>query len=211
MQNSVVQAANRFTARHLDRLEQAILLFAYIFTVQRLWPADFSATDFYLFLLLFSEGVLVLLIMIRSPTDRISVRWSDWAIGMAGSFLALAVSKGGHAIAPTAGTLLMITGVCIHVGAKLSLWRSFGVVAADRGIRTRGLYRFIRHPMYAGYIVSHAGFLLLAPSWWNLGVYLCCWALLVARIFAEERVLSNDPVYVELKKRVRYRLIPGIF
>jgi protein-S-isoprenylcysteine O-methyltransferase Ste14 len=65
--------------------------------------------------------------------------------------------------------------------------------------------------MYAGYILSHAGYLLLAPSLRNLIVYLVVWSLLAARIFAEERILSRDPDYGRYANRVRFRLIPFIF
>lgn len=57
-----------------------------------------------------------------------------------------------------------------HVGAKLCLWRSFGLVAAHRGLKAGGLYAVVRHPMYAGYVISHVGYLLVAPSWWNLAI-----------------------------------------
>jgi protein-S-isoprenylcysteine O-methyltransferase Ste14 len=65
--------------------------------------------------------------------------------------------------------------------------------------------------MYAGYMLSHVGFLLAAPSLWNAAVYAVAWAFLVARIYAEEQVLSEDPAYQAFKARVRYRLLPGIF
>jgi protein-S-isoprenylcysteine O-methyltransferase Ste14 len=35
--------------------------------------------------------------------------------------------------------------------------------------------------------------------------------LVMARIYAEENLLLTEPVYAEYKKRVRYRLVPGIW
>ena len=35
-----------------------------------------------------------------------------------------------------------------------SLGRSFGVVAANRGIKSRGPYSFVRHPIYLGFLVA---------------------------------------------------------
>jgi protein-S-isoprenylcysteine O-methyltransferase Ste14 len=46
---------------------------------------------------------------------------------------------------------------------------------------------------------------------WNLGVYVVTWALLILRIFAEEKLLSQDPVYRDYAAQVRYRLLPGVF
>ena len=73
------------------------------------------------------------------------------------------------------------------------------------------MYRFVRHPMYFGYLVVHIGFVLAAPSVWNVAVYAFSWVCLTARIFAEERVLSQNPEYVEYKTKVRYRLLPALF
>ena len=106
---------------------------------------------------------------------------------------------------------MLLVGLAIHVGAKLSLLRSFGIVAADRGVKRRGLYAVMRHPMYAGYILTHIGFLLASPSWWNLGVYVMAWSFLIARIFAEEKVLSANPDYQGYMTGVSYRLLPGVF
>jgi len=33
----------------------------------------------------------------------------------------------------------------------------------------------------------------------------------ILRLFSEEKYLSQDPAYVEYKKKVRWRMIPGIF
>lgn len=202
---------NSKSARLLDLAEQIVVLGLYCWLVTRLWPDEFSGSNWYSVLILVSEGFVVLLLLIRKPTTRISTDIRDWIIAAAGTFLALLVSRGGEPLAADVGLLLMLIGLVVHVGAKLSLWRSFGVVAAHRGLRVKGMYSFVRHPMYCGYVISHAGYLLVAPSWWNLSVYLSVWAFLVVRIFAEERVLGEDPDYHTFKADVRYRLLPGVF
>lgn len=197
--------------RVLDLFEQVAVLALYTWLVIRLWPAEFSPSNWYPVLLLLSEGLVVLLLLIRRPTDRISTRGVDWALAVGGTFVVLLVGQGGPQLHGPLGAMLMLIGLVIHVGAKLSLLRSFGVVAANRGVKAGGLYRLVRHPMYAGYMLTHAGFLLVAPSLWNLAVYAVAWAFLIARIYAEEKVLSEDPAYRALKDRVRYRLLPGLF
>ncbi len=197
--------------RVLDLFEQVAVLALYTWLVIRLWPAEFSPSNWYPVLLLLSEGLVVLLLLIRRPTDRISTRGVDWALAVGGTFVVLLVGQGGPPLHGPLGAMLMLIGLVIHVGAKLSLLRSFGVVAANRGVKAGGLYRLVRHPMYAGYMLTHAGFLLVAPSLWNLAVYAVAWAFLIARIYAEEKVLSEDPAYRALKDRVRYRLLPGLF
>ena len=112
---------------------------------------------------------------------------------------------------PGLGVFLLILGLWVHLGAKLSLFRSFGVVAANRGVEVKGLYRIVRHPMYAGYFISHIGFLMCVPSLWNVVLYSICWGLLVLRIYAEEKLLLKSLDYQVYKKRVLYRVIPGLF
>jgi protein-S-isoprenylcysteine O-methyltransferase Ste14 len=195
--------------RLLDLAEQIAVLILYGWMVVRLWPQDF--THWFPVLLLLSEGLVVLLLLVRRPTERISTHWRDWLIAAGGTFVVLLVGNGGPPLAKELGMSLLMLGLAIHVGAKLSLLRSFGVVAANRGVRSGGLYRLVRHPMYAGYMLTHVGFLLVAPSLWNLAVYAVGWALLIARIYAEEQVLGEDATYQEFKRRVRYRLVPGLF
>ncbi len=195
-----------------DLVEQAGAFCLYIWLVARLWPDHISAANWYPLLLLASEGIVVMLLMMRRRTENISLDLRDWAIALGGTFLALAIVKGdGAPIGGAVGPVLMLIGLMIHIGAKLSLWRSFGIIPAHRGVKVGGLYRFVRHPMYLGYMVAHVGYLLYAPSWWNLGLYLIVWSLLIARIFAEERVLGEDADYRALQERVRYRLVPGLF
>ena len=105
----------------------------------------------------------------------------------------------------------MIAGFALQLSAKLTLRRSFGVVAANRGVKANGPYRLIRHPMYAGYALTHIGFLLAGPTLWNLAIYITVLTIAVRRIVAEERVLREDAAYRALVEKVRYRLLPWVF
>ena len=197
--------------RFLDLFAQVTASVLYGWLVLRLWPNVTSVANWYPLLILPSEGLVVLFLLIRRPTHRISVNMWDWTIAAGGTFLILLIRRGGAPIFPQLGVFLMFMGLGIHLAAKLSLRRSFGLVAANRGVKLDGLYRFVRHPMYAGYIVAHIGFVLVSPSLWNVAVYAAAWTCLIARIFAEERVLSEDLAYLQYKTTVRYRLLPGIF
>lgn len=164
-------------------------------------------------LLLVSEGVVVLFILLRRPTQDISRRGGDWFVGLAGTLLPLmAIAPRGAPVAPIALCLLiMVAGFLLQLSAKLTLRRSFGVVAANRGVKASGPYRLVRHPMYAGYALTHVGFLLSGPTWWNAAVYGTTLAIAIRRILAEERVLGADPTYQALSEKVRHRLLPGLF
>ena len=200
------------TRRRLDLFEQVSVLILYGCLVSRLLP-DAIATGGLLavVLLLLSEGVVCFLLVFRRPTSDISQKPEDWLVAAAGSFLPLMVVKGGDMVFGHVGPFLMLAGMIVHIGAKLSLLRSFGVVAANRGVKIGGLYSYVRHPMYAGYILTHIGFLLFSPSLWNAAIYGAVWTFLVARIVAEERILNADADYRKYARRVRHRIVPGIY
>jgi protein-S-isoprenylcysteine O-methyltransferase Ste14 len=201
----------RIDGRVADRVEQAVVTVLWAWLVYRAWPPAFTAEHASSVLLLISEGAVLLFLLLRRPTERISLKPWDWLIAAGGSFVPLLVNTAGPTFAPAVGTPLMLAGLVMHVGAKLSLNVSFGLVAANRGVKERGFYRLVRHPMYAGYILSHIGYLLTRPTWWNLGLYGLELALLLLRIEAEERVLLTDPSYRRFAEQVRYRLLPGVY
>jgi len=159
-----------------------------------------------------SEGAVVVLLVVRRPSSNISRSPMDWLAGVAGSFLVLLVRPSGAMLAPdAAGFALQLFGTAFQLYGKAALGRSFGIVAANRGVVVEGPYRLVRHPIYLGYLITHAGFLLSNWSLWNLAIYASAYIFQVARIFAEERILMADGKYGEYLQSVRYRMIPGVF
>jgi protein-S-isoprenylcysteine O-methyltransferase Ste14 len=159
-----------------------------------------------------SDGLIVAMLLFRRSTDQISVNARDWLFGFIGSFASMMIYPGRliEALVPLAA-ILMFGGFVIGVTATLSLNRSFGVVAANRGVKTAGAYEFVRHPMYLGYFLSQTAMLILNFSLWNV-VLLSTWAVFqFLRIQAEERVLARDPAYKSYMSLVRYRLVPLIY
>ena len=166
----------------------------------------------YNLLVLLSEGLVVLLVLIRRTTANVSMRPLDWVVALAGTALPLLLRAGGSPPLPTAiGTVLMFGGLSFAIWAKACLRRSFGLAAANRGAVEGGPYRWVRHPMYAGYIFVYIGFSLNNPLTRNLAIFAAIVALLVLRILAEERVLRTDSDYGRYRSIVGYRLIPGLF
>jgi len=77
---------------------------------------------------------------------------------------------------------------------------------------TTGPYALVRHPMYVGVLIMALGVPLALGSWWGLILVLATVPLLVLRIFDEERMLRSQlEGYEAYARRVRYRLVPGLW
>ncbi len=201
----------RISAKLADEIEQLLAIIFYGFFCQRFVLAILAGTtDPRVFAVLIADGTILVLLLVRRSTGDISLRVGDWIWALVGTLAGLLLSPEAVALAPNTGLALVLAGTAVAVAAKFSLGRSFGLVAANRGVQTGGLYRLVRHPIYAGYLVTHVGTLLLLPNWWNALLYAVVWTALGGRIAAEERLLTDDPVYAAYRQRTRWRLIPGI-
>src|SRR5260370_13659214 len=197
----------------LDWTERLLVLVLYGLLVGRLVADLGSAALLASLLLLPSEGLTVVFILIRRRTSQISRYPGEWLMAVAATSSPLLVRAGtGFSLVPAAvGGLVLLMGMIVQLHATITLGRSFGCVPAHRGLKLAGPYRFVRHPMYVGYLVSHLAFLAMNPTLWNLGVYAFCYRLQIPRLLAEERLLGTDPDYRAYQTRVRYPLIPGWF
>ena len=81
--------------------------------------------------------------------------------------------------------LFSVPGLLLAFWAMLALDRSFSIAPAKREIVTRGPYKYMRHPMYTGEILSLAGVLVSSLSLWNGAVFLLFFASVVWRIYEE--------------------------
>ena len=193
----------------LDRAEQVIVILLWAALVRRV----LESMNAYAPLLLLSETAVMLFVLIRRPTQAISMRLGDWLLAIiatAAPLLIQPVSDPAPMLAPL-GVALMFFGNCFQIWAKLALRRSFGIAPANRGVKVTGPYRLVRHPMYAGYLVVHIGVLVLMASPLNVLIYGIGWWAQVRRLLAEEALLSRDPAYADYMTRVRWRLLPGLF
>jgi protein-S-isoprenylcysteine O-methyltransferase Ste14 len=197
----------------LDWIEGVIVLALYAWFVSRIVSSYLLVGGMVNLLLLLSEGLVVFFMLIRRRATTISRHTSDWLAALAatcGSLLVFPVAD--RALVPLQfAAAVAVAGMLIQIVAKITLGRSIGSIPAQRKLKLSGPYRYLRHPMYAGYILSELAFLAVNPSLWNAGVYALAWGLQLYRVRAEERLLSCDPRYEHYCSLVRYRLIPGLF
>jgi protein-S-isoprenylcysteine O-methyltransferase Ste14 len=160
--------------------------------------------------LLVVNTLFVTLFLFRSPAKVESESPGLWILGIAGTVLPLLMRPGDGSILAQTGDILQIAGFALLATSLLSLRRSFGIVAANRGVRSGGLYRFVRHPVYFSELTLVLGFVLANPTRTNILIWLSECVLQYARACVEERLLCSDPAYRTYRTQVRYRLIPGL-
>lgn len=84
----------------------------------------------------------------------------------------------------------------------------------DRGHEpvTTGPYRFVRHPGYAAHVSALLAAGLALGSWLAMLPVLAVVLLFVRRTVNEDRMLRRDlPGYADYARRVRSRLVPGVW
>ena len=75
-----------------------------------------------------------------------------------------------------------------------------------------GPYRYVRHPMYSGFVLFTVGTALLLGSWYGLLGALILNGMVAWRAVREERVLLDElEGYGDYLSRVRFRLIPYLW
>jgi protein-S-isoprenylcysteine O-methyltransferase Ste14 len=164
-------------------------------------------------LLLASEALVVVLTFVRRRARLVDRSVAAAAVTML-SIAGPPLLRTGEmsAIVPDALTAaLSAIGLALVIAGKLTLGRSFGIVPANRGVVDRGPYSVIRHPIYAGYLVTHGAFLLAHPQAANVLVAVVADAALIVRSLMEERVLNGDSAYQAYCRRVGWHLVPGVY
>ncbi|HEX7085250.1 MAG TPA: methyltransferase [Vicinamibacterales bacterium] len=163
-------------------------------------------------LLLLSEALVVLLTVVRRRAAVVDRSWGARVVATVSIVgVPFIVPSGGGLTADSLTASLSAAGLLLIIVGKATLGRSFGLMPANRGVVDHGIYALLRHPIYAGYLVTHVAFLLAHPSAWNLAVLTVSDVALMVRALYEERTLAQDPAYAAYMTRVRYRVCPGIF
>lgn len=159
------------------------------------------------------QSILVALFLVRRRSRHTSSRPRDWVVAAVGTWVILTLQPIGQspALVAGAGVCIQIFGVSLGAVSFMSLGRSVGVVAASRGLKTGGMYAFVRHPIYTAHLTTISGFLLANPHPWNFAMATVVFIGLLLRIEAEERLLIQTDDYATYRRRVRWRLVPKIY
>jgi protein-S-isoprenylcysteine O-methyltransferase Ste14 len=121
----------------------------------------------------------------------------------------------GGEVVRWAGVVLYTAGGVLRLAPVFVLGRRFsGLVAIQPGHRlvTDGLYGVIRHPSYFGLFILTLGWGLAFRSGVGVAIAVLMLVVLLARIEAEERLLSETfgPEYDAYRSRT-WRLVPYVY
>lgn len=162
-------------------------------------------------LIVIKEAGDLSMVFVRRYPREVTRSITGWVVGFGGTLAPMLLRPSDSGADIIFADILQLAGGVLQIISLLSLNRSFGLVAANRGVKRGGMYRFVRHPLYFSYTIFFAGYCINHFTEENILVTLCTIILLVGRIIEEEALLSRDPAYVAYKTVVRWRLIPGIY
>lgn len=182
--------------------------FAYVFGMHFFESYALSSLLFLIY-----ELMIVLFLFIRHIPKEISFAPYDWFVAIVGTLGATLLRPTETSMLPDLEFLVIfqILGLIISGIGLASLSKSYGTVAANRGVKTNGLYRYIRHPLYSGYFFTLSAFVLQNASIYNIAILGLVFSFKLLRIYAEERLLFQDSEYVAYATKAKWRIIPYIW
>lgn len=154
-----------------------------------------------------------------SGADRLSLRWIR-LIALAHVIVAVADARWGWTSVPPVLRGAGLTGFVLTfllVVRAMRANRFFSAVVRiqhERGhtVVDTGPYAIVRHPGYAGMILFAPFSGMALGSWISVGVALIYSALVLRRVRFEDGFLAAHlPGYESYTRRVRHRLIPGVW
>jgi protein-S-isoprenylcysteine O-methyltransferase Ste14 len=161
-------------------------------------------------LLILWDAVAVWFAVTRTMPKETNVSPYDWVISLFGLLPLLlrpAAEVHDHVLLLAA----QLFGQAVALAGLFSLNKSMGVVAANRGVKTSGMYRVVRHPIYAGFFVFIGAYVLQNITAWNVLIYVALISGQHLRMEQEERVLCKDADYAVYARQTRWRILPFIY
>jgi len=166
-------------------------------------------------LLMCFYALLVFLYIVRSSARSTTPSLFAKTIAVVSTFLPftiplLSTPSDNPAIAISAG-VVTISGIIIAIYSVSTLGGSFSIIPQARKLVQSGPYKYVRHPVYLGELISILGIVLSRLSTMAMAIYCLLTALLIYRALQEEKLLAGIfPEYAIYSLR-RARFIPGIY
>ncbi|MFL7893596.1 MAG: methyltransferase family protein [Anaerolineales bacterium] len=144
-------------------------------------------------------GLVGILVMVVCGLDEL-LGWSP-IFSLALKMIALVIILAGHVL----GTYALMENRYFSGTVRLQADR-------DQQVVLSGPYQWIRHPGYAGALLADMAIPIFLDSIWAYLPTSLLIALFILRTALEDRFLQDELAgYRDYTKRVRYRLIPGVW
>lgn len=160
-------------------------------------------------LIVITESIVALFLVIRRDPDETHHSWQTWVTTTLGTLAPFLLRPVDAEADQLVGSILQVGGFLLQIAGLLALNRCLGLLPAYRGVKSRGLYAWVRHPLYLAYVITYLGYFISNPSLGNLGVIVFGTGFLVMRILYEEDLLLRYPDYATYAENTRWRLLPG--
>jgi len=169
------------------------------------WFLAIGSISFYL--------MMLFLFIFRHPIKESSLKPSHWIFALSGTILPLAITIESHRppFLTWISLPIELMGMIFSLIAIYTLGRSFGIIAANREVKTNGVYHIIRHPLYLGEALWLFALVLQNISLFNVVLFIVQSSCQVRRILEEEQLLQKDNAYLQYMQTVPWRVIPRIF
>jgi len=112
------------------------------------------------------------------------------------------------------GNVLVAVGLVLAQLVVIQNSYAGATITVEKGQKVvdNGIYGLVRHPMYVGTLIMMVGTPLALDSYWGLLAIAPALPILAARIEDEEKMLRQElDGYDEYTRKVRYRLVPGVW
>lgn len=163
------------------------------------------------FLIVVTETIVAVFLLIRRDPDETEHSWQTWTTTTVGTFAPFLLRPIDATADILLGQVVQVAAFSMQIAALLYLNRSIGLLPAYRGIKSCGLYSWVRHPLYTAYVLTYLGYWINNQSWANAVIIVAGTAFLVMRIHYEEALLFKYADYTRYAKRIRWRLIPSVW
>jgi protein-S-isoprenylcysteine O-methyltransferase Ste14 len=165
--------------------------------------------------LVFFYAFLIFLYLIRSAAKSTTRSFMTKTIAVFATFLPFSIPAlsrpSDKAIVILVASLVTIIGMGITLYSLSMLGRSFSIIPQARSLVQTGPYRYVRHPIYLGELISILGIVLMRPSAGAIAIYCLLLALLIYRALQEEKLLAGIFPEYATYSITSARFIPGVF
>ena len=170
--------------------------------------------DFTELLWLIYNVIISLLFLIRVKPEVVSMNPIHWMVALITSFSGFfffRVDTNENSLLSLTADTLIVFAVLLGIVTALVLGRSYDFLPALRYVKTKFVYRFVRHPMYLSSIIIKLGYVLKNPSVYNILLSAVIIILYDRRAKYEEEIMSHNNSYIEYLRQVNYRFIPMVY